>query len=155
MKWTCKAFEDLSAVEVYELGFLRQEVFVVEQESPYLDFDRIDYKCYHLMAHNEAGDLVAYARLVPVDVSYSGDVSIGRVVNSKLVRGQGMGKLLMQKAIAICQELWGAVDIRISAQDYLLRFYGNLGFIPTNKKYLEDGIPHTQMYMPLAPVSKD
>ncbi|MDE5451142.1 GNAT family N-acetyltransferase, partial [Elizabethkingia meningoseptica] len=32
-----------------------------------------------------------------------------------------------------------------SAQNYLLKFYGSLGFEPVGESYLEDNIPHTEM----------
>ncbi|MGZ5285140.1 MAG: GNAT family N-acetyltransferase [Kaistella sp.] len=35
--------------------------------------------------------------------------------------------------------------IKISAQDYLLKFYSEFGFRDTGNKYLEDDIPHTEM----------
>ena len=53
----------------------------------------------------------------------------------------------MQKSIEYAWELWGKQNIRISAQDYLLRFYSELGFADTGKKYPKDGIPHTEMYL--------
>ena len=35
--------------------------------------------------------------------------------------------------------------IKISAQEYLKKFYTKLGFKHTGKSYLEDGIPHIEM----------
>ncbi|CAA6821097.1 MAG: GNAT family N-acetyltransferase [uncultured Aureispira sp.] len=147
LTWVCKPFEALSGIEVYRIGHLRQEVFVVEQDCPYLDFDNLDQICTHVMALNEQNELMAYTRLVPKGGSYESDISIGRVVTSPNVRGKGLGRLLMQKSMAYCWELWGKQNIRISAQDYLLTFYTSLGFKDTGKKYLEDNIPHTQMYL--------
>ncbi|BDS14601.1 GNAT family N-acetyltransferase [Aureispira anguillae] len=145
--WTNKPFKDLSGEEIYEIGHLRQQVFVVEQNCPYLDFDNKDQFCWHVMARNEKQELVAYTRLVPKGGSYENDVAIGRVVTSPIARGKGLGRLLMEQSIAYCQELWEGQNIRISAQDYLLKFYSELGFVDTGKKYLEDNIPHTEMYL--------
>lgn len=147
LTWTNKKFEDLSGEEVYAIGALRQEVFVVEQNCPYLDFDYKDQTCYHVLATNKEGQLVAYTRLVPKGVSYENDIAIGRVVTSPLVRSNGLGRILMEQSIAYCWMVWGKQNIRISAQDYLLKFYISLGFIDTGKKYLEDNIPHTEMYL--------
>ena len=36
--------------------------------------------------------------------------------------------------------------IRIAAQDYLLKFYSDFGFQSADKKYLEDYLPHTEMF---------
>ncbi|WMX14866.1 MULTISPECIES: GNAT family N-acetyltransferase [unclassified Aureispira] len=147
LNWVCKSFETLSGIEVYQLGHLRQQVFVVEQNCPYLDFDNLDTICAHVMAFNDQNQLMAYTRLVPKGGSYEHDISIGRVVTSPLTRGKGVGRLLMEKSIDYCWGLWGKQNIRISAQDYLLEFYESLGFKDTGKKYLEDNIPHTQMYL--------
>ncbi len=149
--WECKFFDDLKNTDLYAIGHLRQKVFVVEQDCPYIDFDFKDLKCWHVMGWDEAGTLVATTRLVPKQVSYPNDIAIGRVVTDASVRGLGVGRGLMQQSIAFCWDIFGKQNIRISAQDYLLKFYQSLGFAPTTKKYLEDGIPHTEMYMDLLP----
>lgn len=146
MEWTIKHFNELSLKELYEIGRLRQEIFVVEQNCPYVDFDGKDFDCYHLMGFDSVG-LQAYSRLVPAGISYTDDISIGRVVNSKQVRGTGIGRELMLESIKACEKIWGKRPIRISAQTYLLKFYNSLGFESTGKEYLEDDIPHTEMLL--------
>ncbi len=145
MNWTCKYFEELSLIELYEIGRLRQEVFVLEQNCPYVDFDGKDLYCYHLMGFDENNRLVAYSRIVPKGVSYEDYISIGRVITSGLVRKSGLGRILMLESISVCEKLFGKSDIKISAQTYLLKFYESLGFVSTGKEYLEDDIPHTEM----------
>jgi ElaA protein len=145
MNWICKYFEELSLKELYEIGRLRQEVFVLEQNCPYVDFDGKDYFCYHLMGMDDLGKLVAYSRIVPKGVSYDDYISIGRVITSGLVRKSGLGRILMQESISACEKLFGKSDIKISAQTYLLKFYQSLDFESTGKEYLEDDIPHTEM----------
>jgi ElaA protein len=145
MNWICKYFEKLSLKELYEIGRLRQEVFVLEQNCPYVDFDGKDLYCYHLMAFDESNRLVAYSRIVPKGVSYDDYISIGRVITSGLVRKSGLGRILMQESISACEKLFGKSDIKISAQTYLLKFYQSLDFESTGKEYLEDDIPHTEM----------
>ena len=145
MNWICKYFEELSLRELYEIGRLRQEVFVLEQNCPYVDFDGKDLYCYHLMGFDENNRLVAYSRIVPKGVSYEDYISIGRVITSGLVRKSGLGRILMLESISVCEKLFGKSDIKISAQTYLLNFYESLGFVSTGKEYLEDDIPHTEM----------
>jgi len=147
IRWENKHFDELTAKDVYAIGHLRQQVFVVEQDCPYLDFDFLDYQCWHVMAWDEDGDLVAYTRLVPKKGSYDHDIAIGRVVSSHKVRRTGIGRILMEKSKIYAWEVFGKCNIRISAQDYLLKFYTSLGFVDTGKKYLEDGIPHSEMYL--------
>ena len=141
--WTWKKFSELSPFELYNLLQLRSEVFVVEQNCVFLDMDNRDQHCFHLMGCME-NMLVAYARIVPPGTIYK-EASIGRVVTSPSVRKKGVGKLLMQKAIAICSELFGNSTIRIGAQFYLKNFYGSLGFNQVGDVYLEDGIEHIYM----------
>jgi ElaA protein len=145
MNWIYKYFEELSLRELYEIGRLRQEVFVLEQNCPYVDFDGKDLYCYHLMGFDENNRLVAYSRIVPKGVSYEDYISIGRVITSGLVRKSGLGRILMLESISVCEKLFGKSDIKISAQTYLLKFYESLGFVSTGKEYLEDDIPHTEM----------
>ncbi len=147
LKWSNKSFDDLTTAELYAIGSLRQQVFVVEQNCPYLDFDGKDQQSWHVMAWNEANELVAYVRMIPAGGYYENDTAIGRVVTHPKVRGRGLGRLLMQKAMDYCWETFGKGNIRISAQDYLLKFYNSLGFVETGKKYLEDNIPHSEMYL--------
>ena len=145
MTWTCKYFDELTLRELYEIGKLRQEVFVLEQNCPYVDFDGRDPFCYHLMCFDENNVLVAYSRIVPKGISYENYISIGRVITSSAVRNSGIGRLLMIESIKACESIFGKVDIKISAQTYLLKFYSSLEFESTGKEYLEDGIPHTEM----------
>ncbi len=147
LRFSCLPFDALSPHELYEIMALRQEVFVVEQNCPYLDADGKDLQSWHLMGRNAAGALLAYTRLLPEGVSYPGYTSIGRVVSSPAARGTGAGKLIMQRSIDLCRHLFGPLPIKIGAQSYLLKFYESLGFISTGEEYLEDGIPHTKMVL--------
>jgi ElaA protein len=138
-------FEDLDLYELYAILALRQEVFCVEQNCPYLDCDGKDFESWHLLGVDELGELACYTRLLPPGVAYESYASIGRVVTSPRSRGTGLGKLLMQKSIEECEALFGKIPIKIGAQSYLLNFYESFGFQSTGEEYLEDGIPHTKM----------
>ncbi len=148
VNYQIKPFENLSGFEVYQIGQLRQAVFVVEQNCNYLDFDNKDFLAWHVLVKNVKNELISYCRLLPPNVSYPNECCIGRVANDKAVRGLGIGRKMMETAIESCSERWQNVPIRISAQDYLLKFYESLGFIATDKRYLEDSLPHTEMYRP-------
>jgi ElaA protein len=142
LAFSVKAWSDLSASELYAILTLRQQVFVVEQRCAYQDCDGKDPLCRHLMAHL-GRELVAYARLLPPGVSYA-EPSIGRVVTSPEVRGRGFGQLLIREAVKETWERFGG-PIVIGAQRYLLKFYGDVGFVPVGEPYDEDGIPHVHM----------
>ena len=143
LRWEWKAFNELSAEEMYTVLCVRQEVFVLEQECLYLDADGKDRKSFHLMGF-DGNELLAYARIVEPGVSYK-EVSIGRILSSKKARGTGAGVELMNQALTRIEEIYGKVPVRISAQSYLEKFYKKFGFEPTGKEYLEDEIPHMEM----------
>ena len=141
--WKIKSFAELSVPELYEILKIRQEVFIVEQTCDYLDADGYDDKAIHLWAENN-GEILAYCRLFNAGIKYE-EASIGRVLTNANYRNLSLGKTLMKFALLTIQARFRAVDVRISAQDYLLKFYSEFGFQDTGKKYLEDDIPHTEM----------
>jgi ElaA protein len=130
INWEIKSFEGLTNKELYTILQLRSEVFVVEQNCPYLDMD--------------GKDIYAFARLLPADISFK-EVSIGRVVTSPSARRTGAGIDLMQNAIQLIEEKYGKISIRIGAQLYLKKFYERFGFAQDSGMYLEDGIEHIEM----------
>ncbi len=147
-----KSFEEIDTRLLYEMGRLRQEVFVVEQECWYLDFDGRDYEAHHLFAY-EQGDatrrLIGYCRLLPPGMNYENAACIGRVVNRLDLRGRGLGQQITKEALRQIRQLYPEHEVRISAQSRLRKFYENLGFTATDIEYMEDNIPHTEMFYPL------
>ena len=148
MKCVIKRFDDLTINELYAIMHLRFEVFVIEQACLYQDIDGKDKKSYHLMCTNASGDLVGYLRILDAGVSYD-EVSIGRVVVSEKGRGLGIGRRIMEEAIAFIKTVKQGDRVRISAQAYLLEFYKSLGFDQVSEVYLEDDIPHIEMLLKL------
>ena len=145
IEWHCKHFTELSPFELYDILQLRSDVFVVEQNCVFLEPDGIaDKVSYHLFAYQDKA-LICCCRLIDANVSYAGFASIGRVVNAISVRGSGIGRVMMEKAIAGCRELFGKTPLRIGAQFYLRRWYESLGFVSCDDNYLEDGIEHVHM----------
>ena len=138
-----KSYDDLSKTELFDIFFLRQEVFVVEQNCAYQDADLKDKVSHHLMAYSNH-ILIAYLRIIPPGISYE-EPSIGRVVTSINYRGKGYAKNLMQFAIQKVDYIYEGSNIRISAQEYLIPFYESLNFKVIGNIYLEDDIPHIQM----------
>ncbi|AMR29232.1 GNAT family acetyltransferase [Hymenobacter psoromatis] len=144
LHWTTKPFEALTLAELYALLRLRSAVFVVEQNCPFQDMDGHDQAAYHLLGHTAAGELAAYARLLPAGRSYP-QVSIGRVVTAPRYRRAGLGRELLRRAIGECAARFGEQPIKIGAQQYLRAFYESFGFVAAGAGYLEDGIPHVHM----------
>ncbi len=143
MNWEIKKFKELKVEELYEILRIRNTVFVIEQQCIYQDVDDKDKNAYHLFAM-ENGKVVAYLRILGKGISYR-EVSIGRVLTNNNYRGKGLGKELMLKAIHFIENDLKEETIRISAQEYLLNFYGSLGFKSVSDMYIEDDIPHVEM----------
>ena len=142
-RFVCKAFADLSVHELQALHILRQQVFVVEQNCVYRDADDTDGISWHLFVLNDQGQALATCRLVPAGHRYA-EAAIGRLANAAEVRGTGMGRAIMQAAIDELSKR-SPGPIRISAQQYLQKFYESLGFEVVSQPYLEDDIPHLEM----------
>ncbi|GAB0155868.1 GNAT family N-acetyltransferase [Chryseobacterium sp. Alg-005] len=141
--WKIKTFEEFTVPELYQVLKARIDVFVIEQNCPYPDLDDYDQKAIHIWAE-ENEEVLAYCRIFDKGIKYK-ETSIGRVLTTEKARGKSLGKLLIQYAIETIENRFHTPEIRISAQDYLLRFYAGFGFEDTGKKYLEDDIPHTEM----------
>ncbi len=143
--WKYFSFSELSITLLYDILALRQAVFIVEQNSIYLDADgHYDYSALHFCGFDEVGVLIAYTRIIPPKEKYE-EPAIGRVVVATSARKKGIGYELMKRSIEKCNKLYPEHSIRISAQCYLEQFYSNLGFCSVGQPYLEDDIPHIEM----------
>jgi len=129
---------------MYRILALRSYVFVVEQTCAYQDLDGKDEHSFWVWAEDVNGTIHATARLLPAGISYK-EISIGRVCTSLESRRLGLGKLLMEECLNQCERIWGKQTVTISAQQYLLKFYNELGFLEEGEMYLEDDIPHLKM----------
>ena len=144
MIWKIKSFEEITTSELYEIIKARVDVFVVEQDCPYHDLDGYDQQAIHIWAEEDKS-VLAYCRIFNKGIKYP-ETSIGRVLTTEKARGKSLGKQLIQYAVETIENRFHTSEVRISAQDYLLRFYSGFGFEDTGKKYLEDNIPHTEMF---------
>lgn len=144
--WRWAKFPDLDAASLYEILSLRQEIFVVEQHCAYQDADGLDVQAWHLLGRDGNGVLIAYLRLLPPGPRFR-EPSLGRILTKAMVRGKGIGKLLVREGIRKSRSLFPRETIRISAQLYLEDYYVQLGFVPSGEgdPYDEDGIPHIAM----------
>lgn len=127
----------------HRIARLRQEVFVVEQDCPYLDLDGRDLEpgTVQVWAEDAAGDIAAGLRILSESDAGALRFSVGRVVTAPDWRGRGIAGSLIRAAITEC----GDTPIQIHAQSYLTEWYAGFGFITNGPEFLEDGIPHTPM----------
>ncbi|MDL2248932.1 GNAT family N-acetyltransferase [Tyzzerella sp. OttesenSCG-928-J15] len=138
-----RPFNLLETHMLYEILKLRCDVFIVEQSCPYADCDGKDNEAYHL-AVTENGELAAYCRILNKNVSFD-TVAIGRFVVQPKFRGLGLANKMLESAIDFIKSKLGESHIKLSAQEYLVNFYGSFGFKPISESYDEDGISHVDM----------
>ena len=143
MEWKIKKFNQLNTLELYDILKAREEIFIIEQECLYYDIDSKDLDAIHIFAMEE-GQVACYLRILGRGTRYD-EVSIGRVITRPAYRRKGYGEQMMKRAIQYVEEVMGESEIRISAQTYLEKFYGNVGFEVVSDVYLEDGMDHFEM----------
>jgi len=143
-QWYIESFDTINRYDWHNILKLRQKVFVVEQFCPYLDIDGKDLTSLHLYTKVEE-EVVAYARILDVGISYDNFASIGRIITDPNFRGQQFGKQLLIKSIATLKDKYNEVPVKIGAQGYLEKFYNKFGFKKVGDLYLEDDIPHYEM----------
>lgn len=139
-----KTFQELNKNQLYALARLRQQVFIVEQNSIYTDLDDHDQEAIHYLDFDQSGKLTVYARY-RLEKS-SKEVKIERVVLDKSVRGQGQGKRLMILILDDITVNFPKKSIVLSAQVDVCSFYRSLGFITQGDVYDDGGIDHISMF---------
>jgi len=150
IEWQWSAFADLTAVELYAMLALRQQVFVLEQTCLYPDIDGLDPGAHHLLGWKTVDgkrELVATLRCLAPGAKYD-EMSLGRVVTSPSARGTGLGRERVAQGVACAERLHPGHAIRIGAQAHLEAFYASFGFCTVSAPYDEDGILHVDMLRP-------
>ena len=121
---------------------IRMRVFVREQRVPAeIELDRDDARAIHFLA-TAAGKAVGTARVV----MHGGRVKIGRMAVLKTYRSKGVGRKLLQRAVAKAKQL-GARTIYLHAQVPVIEFYEKLGFRCVGPVFDEAGIAHRKMIL--------
>ncbi|SIT43754.1 GCN5-related N-acetyltransferase (modular protein) [Paraburkholderia ribeironis] len=142
--WQEWSFATMPIEHLYAAITLRESIFVVEQDVPYLDADGRDPLCHHIAGFVD-DQLVAYLRVLPKGLFEPGFHSFGRVVVHRSRRHAGIGRQLVARGLAYINQRQDGVPIKISSQLYLKDFYGSFGFEPRGEPYIEDRILHIEM----------
>ena len=140
-----KHFRDLSTRELYEILKTRQEIFVVEQNCPYMDIDDLDIDAVHIFSQDENGRVTACLRVFMKDPDQK-VAQIGRVVT--LTHGQGLGGAILHEGVRVAEQEMHAKKIYLEAQSYAIGYYEKEGFRVTSEEFDLDGIPHVEMERP-------
>ncbi|HUR88217.1 MAG TPA: YbgC/FadM family acyl-CoA thioesterase [Ramlibacter sp.] len=127
---------------------IRTEVFVDEQGVPMeMEWDEADDTATHAVAYNRLGQAIGTGRLLPPE---AGAAKIGRVAVSRVLRGSGVGRVLMNALMDAARNR-GDKRIVLHAQRTAESFYRGLGFAPHGDEFEEAGIAHIEMTRALAP----
>ena len=140
VRWA--GFVDLDPVTAYRLWALRSDVFVVEQDCPYLDLDGRDLApgTRHVWIER-AGAPVATLRVLDDPEADGGALRVGRVATAPAWRARGLAGQMLASVL----EAAGHRDVVLDAQSHLVEWYAGFGFVPSGRGFVEDGIPHTPM----------
>lgn len=127
----------------HDASRVRHEVFVIEQNVPVdIELDVHDAQCIHAVAYDESDRPVGTGRLLP-------DAHIGRMAVLQAYRGQGVGSRLLVQLINEARRR-GYAQVVLSAQTHAQPFYERHGFIAEGSLYMDAGIEHRLMRLPLA-----
>lgn len=141
--WYVKSYNELELDELEQILGLRQDIFILEQESFFRDIDGKDKDSLHIFK-KEDSDIHAYCRMEVDD-----RVVISRVVVNPKHRGNGIGRELFQYGVNHGRKQYPEKTIQIIAMAYLLEFYQSYGFKVISEKY--DIAGHNHLDMELTP----
>jgi len=143
LNWSVKSLDEIQPLQLYSMLKLRADVFIIEQNCIYPDMDGKDEHAMHVLGFKDK-EVVAYTRVFDKG-GYFDKASLGRVVVKESERRFKYGHELIRQSIKAIEDNYGNQPIKISAQQYLIKFYERHGFQAVGEEYLEDGIPHIGM----------
>ncbi|MCU0566453.1 MAG: GNAT family N-acetyltransferase [Oculatellaceae cyanobacterium Prado106] len=139
---------------------IRHEVFQIGQGvPPELDFDGLDKDSIHLLAwwSDRPVGTTRLREVSEIRVNSSVETSVNNPATpSRLIKiervavladyqGRGIGRRLMEEAIAYLQQQQQPLTVKVNAQLQVQEFYRKLGFQPRGSVFEEAGIPHIEM----------
>ena len=140
MKFYWFSFDDTANMD--KAFALRQTVFTDEQGfAPEDDHDEQDQTALHVLGFDDAGAVCCTARIFTTqpDIWHA-----GRIAVRKDLRGQGVGRQLMQELACRARAL-GGKTLELGAQIDKQGFYEAVGFTPYGETFLDAGYPHRMM----------
>lgn len=140
VKWRIKTFGQLTIPEFYDLSVERIRTFVVAQNRVYQEIDAIDPLAHHILGY-QSGRLVAYARVFGAN----DNATFGRVLTVPEVRGQGIGRLLMQQITTELARDFAGQPVVIEAQVDKQHFYEKFGYVAQGQPFVFHHTCHIKM----------
>ncbi|MEM9763007.1 MAG: GNAT family N-acetyltransferase [Pseudomonadota bacterium] len=126
---------------------LRVEVFIAEQGVSAADEqDGEDAACRHWIAHRGI-DTLGTLRVKNLGPEGGPGAKIQRVAIARKARGTGLGAMLMRHVTSALtpegRPIW--LESQVSA----IPFYERLGFVAEGAEFMDAGIPHRRMRLPM------
>ncbi|MCD7784638.1 MAG: GNAT family N-acetyltransferase [Oscillospiraceae bacterium] len=140
MELVVKTYSELTKDELYDILYLRSDVFIMEQGRVCRDVDGDDRRALHVWLKDESG-IAAYLRILCNEDTKT--ALIGRVIAVR--RKTGLGKKIVTEALEISKEHFGAEKVLVHAQECAKGFYEKCGFKVISEPKFEDGSLHLWM----------
>jgi len=129
---------------------IRFTVFVEEQQVPEeIELDAHDASSLHALARDAEDAVVGTGRLLPCEEN--GDRRIGHIGRMAVLapwRGRGVGSAILRALVEAARSR-GDTDIVLAAQVQAIGFYRAHRFAAEGEEFLEAGIVHRLMRLPL------
>ena len=139
-----------TAVEIERAIAIRLAVFVAEQGvSLAQEIDGLDDQARHLLASVD-GEPAGTLRIRLLDDRRI--AKIERVAVVARLREHRIGHCLMEAALELARAQ-GVREVRLHAQTTAQGFYAKLGFVAVGDVFVEDGIDHIAMVLPMTSTS--
>ena len=124
------------------LTALRREVFVGEQKVPIeIEIDDMDDQCQHIKASLDDGRIIATARILP-------NHYVGRMCVTKEYRQRGIAGAMLEFIIQYARHQ-NIKSLQLNAQISAQPLYERYGFVADSDIFMEAGIQHRHMSLPL------
>ncbi|QNQ81314.1 GNAT family N-acetyltransferase [Lactobacillus sp. PV034] len=143
MKFEFKTIDQMTGREMYCIERLRLETFVTEQKITLPELDEQDLTAIHVYLLNEdKTNALATCRIFQNETR---KWMLGRVAVAKSMRGQGLGKQMLEAVHEFLRTEKKAVMLSCHAQQYVQRFYESLGYKAKGDTFQEANIDHIMM----------
>lgn len=125
-----------------QLHAIRETVFIQGQGVPAeLERDALDPECRHVLAVDTDDTPIGTARL-------TADGRIGRMAVLPAWRGKGVGAAMLAELVQIARDR-SLDSLHLHAQLPVRGFYLRQGWLPRGENFIEAGIEHRDMALPL------
>ncbi|MEM8755348.1 MAG: GNAT family N-acetyltransferase [Pseudomonadota bacterium] len=142
-------FDEFDAASLYAVLKLRFDVFVLEQASLYPELDGRDAGALHLVAGAPEAP-TGTLRILDLDGEAAAPIWIGRIAVAPAARGSGLGRRMIDAALAEIALRAPGRTAALGAQLRMERYYESFGFRRSSEVYDDGGIDHVDMVRPPA-----